>query len=568
MVYRGEYSGQMQPTEQRRTPTKLLLLLSLGVALAAAALAGYIWLPGLILTLATDAPEHSARYYPRDTIAYGWITLAPRHGQADEARAIWAQLEEHRAFRQLTDDLRDEFEVEFGVDFERDMKEWIGPELSFGVIDPRREEYEKAVAVTLGVRDREAAEDFVKDWTEHLEQTSWPDFERESYKGFQVWADQAREQMYLALSDDVLVLTFDQDNMEDIIDRIGGDSRRSLADSQHFQEARASLSKRRFASVYADSTAMLDHLGDTGDVGFLPDEDYIPGWVAASAGIFDRALVTQINVPEGYRGPLEVPDLQVPDYLMSRETPMFVAATFDPDLDHWRQALREYDDLDDEQVEIINGLLMESAHDLGVDEPPQLRGNAGPEDIVDLARDFLEDTTGVDFEDDLLAHLSGTFALALHDLDVRELREDPAGNAVPMVAMLSHRDDAGEDLQETMEDIADLSEDRVDLKHMMVDLGGDTDAVVYRTGLEYQPSHMLHRGFLHPGIHRTGTHPERQGGREPDGPTQFRPGVPKGEEPPAGEVPVHALPGPGEYPRPVGQRRSGNGREGLQAASG
>ena len=227
MVYRGEYSGQMQPTERRRTPTKLLLLLSLGVALAAAALAGYIWLPGLILTLATDAPEHSAKYYPRDTIAYGWITLAPRHGQADEARAIWAQLEEHRAFRQLTDDLRDEFEEQFGVDFERDMKEWIGPELSFGVIDPRGEEYEKAVAVTLGVRDREAAEDFVKDWTEHLEQTSWPDFKRESYKGFRVWADQARDQMYLALSDDVLVLTFDQDNMEDIIDRTGGDSWRT-----------------------------------------------------------------------------------------------------------------------------------------------------------------------------------------------------------------------------------------------------------------------------------------------------------------------------------------------------
>ena len=79
---------------------------------------------------------------------------------------------------------------------------------------------------------------------------------------------------------------------------------------------------------------------------------------------------------------------------------------------------------------------------------------------------------------------------------MRELREDPAGNAVPMVAMLSHRDDAGEDLQETMEDIADLLEDRVDLKHMMVDLGGDTDAVVYHIGLEYQPSHMLHRGFL------------------------------------------------------------------------
>ena len=284
--------------------------------------------------------------------------------------------------------------------------------------------------------------------------------------------------------------------MEDIIDRTGGDSRRSLADSQHFQEARASFPKRRFASVYVDSTAMLDHLGDTGDAGFLPDEDHIPGWVAASAGIFDRALVTQINVPEGYRGPLEVPDLQVPDHLMSRETPMFVAATFDPDLDHWRQALREYDDLDDEQVELINGLLMESAHDLGLDESPQLRDNAGPEDIIDLALDFLEDTTDVDFEDDLLAHLSGTFALALHELDVQELREAPAGNAVPMVAMLSHRDDAGEDLQETMEDIADLLEDRVDLKHMMVDLGGDTDAVVYRTGLEYQPSHMLHRGFL------------------------------------------------------------------------
>ena len=488
----------MQPTQQRRNPKKLLLLLSLGVALAAAAFAGYIWLPGLMLTMATDAPEHSAKYYPRDTVVYGWVTLAPRHGQTDEARAIWDQLEEHRAFRQLTDDLRDEFQEKFGADFERDMKDWIGPELSYGVIDPPRGEdwgYEP-MAATLGVRDREAAEDFLKDWTDHLEETSWPDFKRETYKGFQVWADQDREQMYLALSDDVLVLTFDQGNMEDIIDRIEGDAHRSLADSQHFQEARASFPKHRFASVYVDATAMLDHFGDADETAFLPDDDYIPGWVAASAGMFDRALVTQINVPEGYKGPLEVPDLQVPDHLMPRETPMFLAATFDPDLDHWRQVLREYDDLDDEQVELINELLMESAHDLGLDEPLQLRDSAGLEDIMDLALDFLEDTTGVDFEDDLIAHLSGTFALALHDLDVRELWEDPSGNAIPVVAMLSHRDDADEDLQETMEDIADLLEDRVDLKHMMVDLGGDTDAVVYRTGLEYQPSHMLHRGFL------------------------------------------------------------------------
>ena len=278
---------------------------------------------------------------------------------------------------------------------------------------------------------------------------------------------------------------------------MNGEDRRSLEDSQRFKEARRSLPKHRFASVYIDPATLLER-GLDEEFLLQLEENSIPDWVTVSAGIFDRALVAQVNVPTALDHPLELPNLQVPDDLIPRDAPMFLAASFDPNVNHWRQALREYDDLPPDLVEAINGPLRDLAYDLAYDleEPPQLRNNADPEDLLDLALDFAREITGINMEYDLIAHLSGMFAMALHDLDLQQTQDNPLENAIPMVAMLSHRSGAEEELQETMDDLADLLEDKLGIEHMKTDLGGDGEATIYPTGLEYQPGHMLHREFL------------------------------------------------------------------------
>ena len=61
-------------------------------------------IPGPILGLLVGAksPEYSARYYPADTIAYAWVTLAPGGGQLGDMQDIFAsRFNEFREFPQV-----------------------------------------------------------------------------------------------------------------------------------------------------------------------------------------------------------------------------------------------------------------------------------------------------------------------------------------------------------------------------------------------------------------------------------------------------------------------------------
>ena len=79
---------------------------ALVVVIVALGLAMYFRLlpiPGPLLSLLIGArePEHSARFYPDDTIGYVWLTLVPGGGQLNDMREIWERLDEMREFRSL-----------------------------------------------------------------------------------------------------------------------------------------------------------------------------------------------------------------------------------------------------------------------------------------------------------------------------------------------------------------------------------------------------------------------------------------------------------------------------------
>ena len=91
--------------------------------------------PLLALLVGAQEPEYSARYYPSDTLAYGWVTLTPAGGQFEEMHDIWDRFNEYRTFTDLIDELRDEFEDDTGIDFEMEVMPWIGPEIAAAVIE-------------------------------------------------------------------------------------------------------------------------------------------------------------------------------------------------------------------------------------------------------------------------------------------------------------------------------------------------------------------------------------------------------------------------------------------------
>ena len=502
------------------------------VAVVAVGLAMYFRLvpiPGPILALLLDLkePEHSARYYPPDTLAYAWVTLAPGGGQLGDMQDIFERFSEYPAFVDLIDDLQDDFKEETGVDFEEDVMPWIGPEGGAGVIqiadvtqhglafDDGIEVWDNVtVGATVGIRDKDAAADFMVKWREYMSEATDANFVPGRHRGFDTWVDERAYQAY-ALTDDWLVFATDRKTLESILGRIDGDDGGSLADTDNFKAARAALPERRFSSIYLDYEQAIELAEDftlglsplaPGMPGPIAFADQAPAWVAGSTTWVERGIVTETVSPAITGFGLESRVLQEPAGLLPDDTLGFIAGAFDPDVDHWRVALAEYRLVDappwPELLDEINTALAEASpdRDITLDEDATLS------DALDAGFDAVEEITGIDLEEDFFDHLAGEAMLAVQEFDFDDVEEDPAGNAIDAVAMLSYREDGKGELSDTMDEIPDLLEDYVGLDAKSVDVGAKDDATVFGFGLlgmmmpvgdiGYQPGYVLHDQYL------------------------------------------------------------------------
>lgn len=482
------------------------------VAVVGAGLGMYFRLvpiPGPILTLLVGAqpPEYSARYYPPDTLAYAWVTLAPGQGQIADMQDIWERFNEFRDFRRLVDDAREDFEDETGIDIETDVEPWIGPDASMAFIDFNFRREEPIIAATIGVRDQAAARDFLDQWLNYMEDAEGADFDRDSYQGFDTWSDESAYQVY-GLSEELLVFSTTESGIEEVIDAVAGDVDRSLADSEKFQAAREALPERRFASFYVDYEEGIDLLEDfyLDEFGTISAETFgkqEPKWVAGSAGWSDRAVIIETVLPLGIDHPLEFADLAEPARLLPDDTVGFAAGTFDPDVGNWRAVLGEYDladfMLDSSSLEEINFGVAEIADG----NPPELNSGDTMADVLDLGIWLVDDLTGIDLERDLFDHLAGEAIMAVSDVDFAAIELDPLSNTVDAIAMLSYREAGETGLREIMDEVADIIEENlyffVDVDS--VSMGADADATVFNISPDlaetnYAPGYVLYEGYL------------------------------------------------------------------------
>ena len=469
-------------------------------------------IPGPILALLAGAkePEYSARYYPPDTIAYSWVTLTPGDGQLQDMQEIWEQFNSFRDFRRLIDEFQDGFEDETGIDFERDVMPWIGPDASAALIDFNVRREELIVAATIGIRDEVAARDFLAEWLDYIEDSEGVDFDRDSYKGFDTWADESAHQVY-GLSKDMLVFSTTESGLEEVIDGISGDVDLSLADNEKFQAAREALPDRRFASVYVDYQEGIELVDD-----FYPDEfgtmgiaafgGQDPEWIAGSAGWLERAISIETIMPLGIDYPLQVANLDDPGRLVPSDTLGLIAMTFDSDVGRWRDAARHYDvgevlspgDIDD-----LNDVIGELSYDVDILNLPMLDEDASLDELLDWGLDFVEGMTDIDPEHDLFDHLAGEAIMAVSDIDFARIEDDPLSNAVNAVAILSYHDEKENDLTDTMDEVTGIIEENLFffLDIDSVRMGVDARATIFSIRQEfadtdYSPGYVLHDGYL------------------------------------------------------------------------
>ena len=442
--------------------------------------------------------EHSARYFPQDTSVYAWLTLAPAGGQFEQARDAWGRLNDVPEFEDAYENFRDEFDDEYNYDLD-DMRDWIGPDLSFACGIDNHSCDEMAAAI-IGVRDQDAAEDFVDSILEYREDQEGALFDSDDYGGFDIWIDEYGDQAY-GLSGDFLIVATEEDYLEEIVDGINGDLDESLADHEFFQAARAAMPDRRFASLYAnlaDSDEAIDALGDLAEI---PVEvaDAAPDWVAASAAWGDRSIGVEVVTPPVLEFSLSAPEIAPPARVLPEDTLVVATAAFEPDLDVWRDRLGEYDIADtlgDDAIDGINEGVEYLEDSFDVSGLPTASDRDGLDFLLDLTIAAVDEIVGVDIETGFFDHLLGDLSFALWDIALDEYGDIVDDTPPAMVVLLSYDRGAEDDLADTLDIILEYVEDESGESLEPVDVGAGRDALIYFTGDDFSPGYVISDGYL------------------------------------------------------------------------
>lgn len=461
---------------------------------------GVVPIPAPIFNALSGAksPEHSAKYVPPETSVYAWLTLAPGGGQFEQAKDAWERLNDIPEFEDAYEDLRDEFDDEFSYDID-DMKDWIGPDLSFacGLEDHSCDE---AGVLMIGVRDQGAAEEFVETILEYQEDEEGASFDGDDYGGFDIWIDEYSDEAY-GLSDDLFITASNEDYLEEIIDGVNGDVDESLADDELFQAARSAMPDRRFASFYvnlSDSDEAVDAINDLAD---LPVDvaGAAPDWVAGSAAWGDRSIGVEVVTPPVLEFNLSAPEIDPPAQVLPEDTLVMATAAFEPDLDVWRDRLGEYDIADtlgDDAVDGINEGVEFLEDSFDVSGLPTASDRDGLDFLLDLTIDAVDEIVGVDIERGFFDHLLGDLSFAAWGIALDEYGDLEDDVPPALVVLLSYDRGGEDDLADTLDIILEYVEDQTGESLEPMDVGAGRDALIYYTGDDFSPGYVINDGYL------------------------------------------------------------------------
>ena len=397
-------------------------------------------------------PEASARYYPADAVAFGWLSLAPGGSQQDRMREFQRRLTEHPGYADLKRDIEenmDKIEIE-------SLSDWIGPNLSFGFLGAGEKRHDPMeYALTIDVRDREVALRFVLDIIDADEERG-SDYQRETLGEFVMWDDLEGDAGAYALSDDLFVYGSTGSALYRVT-RLAAeedtDERESLWDGDKFQTARESHLPDRFASFYLDNTLLLETMkrGLSRYERAAMDELWSDGpaqWGGASAHWREEGIETLLIAPyeeEGMAERLE-PRMLEEGFAerLSHDAVFALGLGFDPSPDNLRAGLSEIDLAPIFRIasngvvpEALNGNNPLEDHSLEEGELSGIRNAAQLFDLALLGAGLL---TGLDVERDFIAHLEGNLVIGVKGYD-----ESPA-----LGVALSYRQEAGDATQDSL----------------------------------------------------------------------------------------------------------------------
>ena len=508
---------------------RAVIAVTAGVVFIAIGIGVAIYSGALPLPWNAKPAEYHARYFPDDVVAYAWLTLNPAMGQREQMMEAWEGFQDIEGFREWVGGIEDDLVEETGFDLAEEMRAWSTGELSAAVLDLDDERIKGAVVI--GLRNRNAAGDFLGEWLRNREEKSAVSFEQKSINGYDSWVDEDNEQAY-ALTDEALVFATDEETLTEVLVRAAGTVTRTLASDGGFVEARAALPERRFTSVYIDYQRVLEVFGGlpgrelldlyTFGLGIPPMSSTnepcngalseTPDWMISSGAWVDRGLVFSTISPavdDLWPEASEVGDVA---QLLPRETLGFLSMSFDPDIDNWRVAFRECKMADllpfwgeagmgPEEINEAIALAVEANSLPGQappDDAPNLATDSTLADVLDLGMWTIDQVLGIHPEDDFFDYLGGELFLAVYDVEAEDFQSsESADTEIGGVSILPYRPDGERQLTESVGRLAGRIESLVGLEVEQVDVGADNDAHVFKwDGQEVQPGYVIHGGNL------------------------------------------------------------------------
>ncbi len=403
--------------------------------------------------------EHTARFYPKDTFLYSYITLYPRGQQRRDMTDIWERFSELRSFTNILEEEKEDLEDQTGINFDDDVMPAIGPDLSFGILRFDSDD-NPIIAGTVSLRDRDKAEILLEQILDYLEDEEGALFDKDEYLDFPIWLDEDDGQAF-ALTDELIVAVQAEGDslywLEEMLDLINDDSRESLADSEAFQEAMASLPGRRFASAFTNNDDYVDSIAEFHWLAeFLPEgaiEPLIPPWEAYSLHWGERAISFAGTFPtedeaEGFT-------LNDPARLLPENTMAYLAVAGDFDMNRWQEELEEFpvetENSIGDSVEIINTAMRAiPTYEDGKKDPPLIHDGAYADELLASILQIIEDLTDIDPEREFFNHLGDETIVSLERFPIEDLAEDPAETTIDASIIVEHRQDSEEALEGTL----------------------------------------------------------------------------------------------------------------------
>ncbi len=484
----------MQVIDQQRGIARPILLLVL-LAVVTVAIAGGVSAVLLVQGDETHPHEHTARFLPDNAEIFFSLNLRAGDGQKGRFDDVLDRFRQDPQFQVSLDGHLAEAATGTGISFQEEIVPWIGPEVSFALIDAvesfvalEADGVPQFVALVGTTKPQESLA-VLRQLFENMQgDPSDGTFLEGTYRDFVTFTNRASHEFF-AHTDEYIVFASDQPLLESTVDRIlSPDLTGSLYETARFQEARRNSPNARVSLLYVNGDSIWQDASRlmagqlTADV---TDRiaDQVPEWATMTGSFIESGAKYVLSMPSvGDEEEAPPPALPISEWLPTDALAFFTFGV-EPDLTPLREELSR---------QTLGDLLGET--DLGL--APGFEEFVSPDatlvELFDFGLAALQLAFGIDVERDLLSWMEGSFALALLDTDVRIDEGMPQDGEVDAVALIQ--------VKPGMEDGARSALNRI--RNVLVDnLGLTAEAISYAggTGVAFDVGNLAGPATLRPG---------------------------------------------------------------------